>query len=305
MDQHTMPPVELQNDRLRLTVDPDHGAGILALGAFVDDTWLSLMPDTRRADCDLACASFLMVPYSNRIENGTFTFAGRTYQLQNADSHAIHGDTRKRPWRVTEQSQHHLRCTFSSAEHQPVNWPWPFDAEASFELRHEELHLGLRLTNRGGAAMPAGFGWHPYFSRALRHEGEPVALQFTLDGAYPDAHGNRIPSGPLAPLSPQQDFSRERLLAPDNFLDTCCHGFTGGHISWPQSGVRLRFAAAANCQHLVLYNPEGKPYFAVEPVTNANNGVNLLAQGDPTCGTVPLEPGASLDSSCTMTVEPM
>ena len=300
-----MPPVELQNDRLRLVVDPDHGAGILAFSTLVDGRWLPLMPDARRPDCDLACASFLMIPYSNRIENGAFTFADGAYQLENAVGHAIHGDTRKRPWNITDQSAQLLRCTFSSAEHNQVNWPWPFDTEATFEVRDDHLQLGLKLTNRGATAMPAGFGWHPYFSRALQQEGEPVVLQFALDGAYPDAHETRIPSGPLAPLAPHQDFRIERALLPDNALDTCCHGFAGGHIVWPESGVRLRLAAAANCRHLVLYNPVGKPYFAVEPVTNANNGVNLLAQGDPTCGTVSLEPGASLESGCALIVEPL
>ncbi len=298
-----VPPVELHNDALRLVVDADHGAGILAFSALADDSWLPLMPDARSPDCDLACASFLMIPYSNRIENGAFTFAGRTYQLANADGHAIHGDTRKRRWTVIQQSEKALRCRFSSTEHDHVNWPWPFAAEATFEVRDKQLLLGARLTNLGDAAMPAGFGWHPYFSRALRREGEPVALQFALEGAYPDAHDTRIPSGPLAALEPHQDFGREKALAPDNFLDSCCHGFAGGHITWPESGVRLHLAAADNCRHLVLYNPAGKPYFAVEPVTNANNGVNLLAQGDPTCGTISLEPGASLESGCSVTVE--
>lgn len=298
-----MPPAELHNDRLRLACDAEQGAGVLAFDTRVDGRWLPLMPDARHSDCGLACASFLMVPYSNRIANGAFTFAGRSYQLDNAAGHAIHGDTRKRPWQVAEQSAHALQCTFSSAEHDRVNWPWPFDAQARYELRDGSLHMGLTLTNRGDTAMPAGFGWHPYFSRSLTRDDEPVLLQFALEGAYPDAHDTRIPSGPLAPLAAHQDFGRERSLEPDNFLDSCCYGFTGGHVAWPDSGVRLRFAPPPTCRHLVLYNPSGKPYFAVEPVTNANNGANLLAAGDPTAGTVVLDPGASLESGCVLHVE--
>jgi aldose 1-epimerase len=298
-----MSTVALQNEYLRLVVDPENGAGTLAFSALINGQWLALMPDTQSSDGDLACANFLMVPYSNRIENGRFEFAGQTHQLQNGDQHAIHGDVRKRPWHIAEQSADRLRCTFSSAEYTEINWPWPFAAEALFALKDSSLHMHLALTNQGETPMPAGFGWHPYFSRSLTKAGEAVALQFDLDGAYPDANDTRIPSGPLAPLAPHQDFSREKVLAPDNFLDTCCYGFDGGYITWPESGVRLRLLPSANCRHLVLYNPAGTSYFAVEPVTNANNGANLLAQDDPTCGTIFLAPGATLAADCTLSLE--
>lgn len=51
-----------------------------------------------------------------------------------------------------------------------------------------------------------------------------------------------------------------------------------------------------------MYNP-AKPYFAVEPVTNANNGVNLLAEGDPTSGVRALQPGETLDATFDVLVE--
>lgn len=298
-----MSAIQLANETLRLVVDPQNGAGTLSFSALVNGQWLPLMPDAQNPDCDLASANFLMLPYSNRIADGRFEFAGQTHQLRNDAQHAIHGDVRKRPWTIIEQSTSTLRCSFSSAEHEDINWPWPFAATALFALTENNLLMRLTLKNQGDTPMPAGFGWHPYFSRALTQAGEPVHLQFALDGAYPDANDTRIPSGPLQPLAPNQDFSREKALAPDNFLDTCCYGFDGGYIAWPNSGVRLRFAPSANCRHLVLYNPAGTSYFAAEPVTNANNGVNLLAQNDPTCGTVSLDPGAEFSAQCTLSLE--
>ena len=293
----------LNNDLLQLTVDPVCGAGILACAGRVGNDWLPLMPDVSDPGSDLAAASFLMMPYSNRVENGAFTFAGGSYQLDGHKEHAIHGDVRKRSWKVAAQDAESVQCRFESTACEQVNWPWPFAAEAGYRLRGRSLHLELSLTNQGGTAMPAGFGWHPYFSRALTRAGEPVALEFPLEGVYPDADDTRIPSGPLQPLAAYQDFSTERRLDPGNFLDACCYGFTGGRITWPESGVRLHFEPAPNCRHLVLFNPSGKPYFAVEPVLNANNGVNLLAAGDETAGTIVLEPGATLESSCKLHLE--
>ena len=105
-------------------------------------------------------------------------------------------------------------------------------------------------------------------------------------------------------LAPHQDFTSESPLAPDNFLDTCFHGYDGqGHIAWPKSGVRLHFACSNACSHLILYNPAQKPYFAVEPVSNANDGVNLHARGDQTSGIAVLEPGQSLEAEFGLRVE--
>lgn len=296
--------ITLENSRLRALIDPDQGAGLLSFAAKKDGVWLPLTPDARRPDCDLTFASFLMVPYSNRVDNGAFTFRGRSYQLERGSEHAIHGDVRTRPWEVRQRTQTRLCCSFDSAAHDRVNWPWPFAVWAEFELRDRTFAARLTLWNRGHTAMPAGFGWHPYFNRALTTPGEPVHLCFQVRGAYPDADGSRIPSGPPQPPASNQDFSIEKSLDPDNFLDTCFQGYDGGgQISWPQSGVRLRFECSSGCTHLILYNPAGKPYFAVEPVTNANNGVNLLARSAYDGGIVVLEADASLEACFALHVD--
>ena len=297
-------PIVLTNDYLRTAIDPDQGTGLHSFQTCRDGTWLSLMPDVDDPSCDLAAASFLMVPYSNRIADGAFTFAGQNYKLQNAANHAIHGDVRKRPWTVAQHDIDRLVCTFDSGDYEDVNWPWAFAVRAEYELNGPTLRQRLVIRNRADRPMPAGCGWHPFFNRAPTAADAAVHLKFQVTGAYPDGYGNRIPSGRAESLADHQDFRAVEPLAIDNFLDTCFHGYDGsGHIAWPASGIRVRFACSAACTHLVLYNPKGKPYFAVEPVTNANDGVNLHARGDQTSGITVLEPGQDLKTSFEMQVE--
>jgi len=284
-----MTSVCIENARLRAVIDPDAGASVLAFSVAKEGQWLPVMPDVLQERSELKYASFLMMPYSNRIENGHFTFEDTEYLL--------HGDVRARAWTVVERTPERLCCAFRSTEHEAVNWPWPFDAQIAYELRDETLCSRVSLRNRSETSMPAGFGWHPYFSRQLSPDDGEVRLKVKVDGAYPDAHGTRIPSGPAEPLAPNQDFSAEKVLAPDSFLDTCCTGYDGnGHIHWPGSGVSAHFACSPECSHVVLFNPAGAPHFAVEPVTNANNGVNLLARGWTDAGTVTLPPGEVLEA---------
>ena len=299
-----MAAVCLENPLLRAVIDPEAGASVQAFSMAREGQWLQVMPDVQRADCELKHSSFLMLPYSNRIEDGHFVFDGREYQLQRGEEHAIHGDVRARAWTVVESTRTRLCCGFDSAEHEAVNWPWPFGAQLEYELGDETLSSRVSLRNESDTSMPAGFGWHPYFSRQLSPDDGEVRLQVKAGAAYPDAEGTRIPSGPAEPLAPNQDFGVERMLAPDNFLDTCCTGYDGnGHISWPGSGVSAHFACSAECTHVVLYNPAGVPHFAVEPVTNANNGVNLLARGWADAGTVVLRPGEVLEARFDLRME--
>ena len=65
----------------------------------------------------------------------------------------------------------------------------------------------------------------------------------------------------------------------------------------------LTFDCSAECGHLVVYNPIEHPFFALEPVTNANDGVNLLAKGDQTSGIRILEPGETLEASFRMLID--
>lgn len=298
-----MTTIPLANEHLQLTVDPNQGVNVLAGYVQRQGVWLPFMPDVTASDTDLKASSFLLAPYSNRIENGQFAFQGKEYQLTNGARHASHGDVRGRPWQITQQSATAIRCTFDSRTFADVNWPWPFSATVAYVLKENILSSQLTVTNEGETPMPAGLGWHPYYNRTLTRQGEAVTLHFQAPLVYPDANDNRIPSGPVQPVAPDQDFHEERELTPANFIDACFYGYDGdGTIAWPESGVRLRYRASANCRHLILFNP-AKPYFAAEPVTNANNGVNLLAAGDPTSGISILQPNETLVATFDVSTE--
>jgi len=295
--------IPLENEILRVYVDPEQGTSIKGLYALKGGAWLPLMPDVRQAQTRLDASSFLMIPYSNRIENGAFTFQGQTYQLEGAERHAIHGDVRTRAWRIEHWTVTALHCSFKSVEYENVNWPWPFEARAEYSLQGSVFSQRLTLWNRDESDMPAGFGWHPYFTRALTREREPVYVQFNVAGVYPDAHDNRIPSGPPQPLAEEQDHSTAKLLDPDDFWDACFQGYDGkGSIAWPATGVRIAFSCSPECTHLVVYNPPF-PVFAMEPVTNANNGVNQLAAGWSDSGVAVLGPGECLSARFDMHID--
>lgn len=297
-------PVILQNEKLRAVITPERGAGMLAFQANCGGEWVNVMPDAREERHGLTWCNWMMVPYSNRIENGVFRFEGKEYTLENGENHAIHGDGRNRVWCAEDVTDTYLRCDLQSTAHKGFNWPWAIEARGEYEIMENVFSMRLSLWNRDTTPMPAGFGWHPYFMRWLTREGEPALMQMTVHGIYPDANDNRIPSGPAEPPAEGVDFSHEKMVKPGSFFDCCCTGYDGGGtIRWPESEVKLTFKCSPNLSHLVIYNPDGKEYFAAEPVTNANNGVNLLAEGDPASGIVTLAPDESLEARFDIVVD--
>jgi aldose 1-epimerase len=292
--------IVLGSERLRLELDPAIGGSILAFEARLGDGWSPILrPSQRPLLRSSNASSFPLAPYSNRLRDGVFRFEGGSYRLRHPEKHAIHGDVRDRPWQVTSQSREEVALALRSADFSDFNFPFPISCEARFVLHGSSLRMGLRIENAGSVRMPAGCGFHPYFQRALVPD-ENVELELHVSGVYPG--DTPLPTGSPVSVPLAQDFSRRRPL--DVSLDHCFAGWDGrAVVHWPSSGVTLRVEATPAFSHVILYSPPGEPFFALEPVTNANDGFNLLAAGQADTGVVVLEPGEALEADVLFQLE--
>lgn len=285
--------------------------GVQWLGAQVkrQDLWHDVVPDCRPGaskpaagqspEAPLPAASFHMIPYSNRIRDGRFTFNGEQIQLENAAAHAIHGALRKLPWQIRHADQNSLLCGFDSRAHGAINWPWPIEAFIEQRVSSDTLSSKISITNHGNSPMPVGTGWHPYFVRQI---GQAMpTLTLPVDSVFPDAAGDCLPDGPAERLPIHLDFRHSRELDPDQRIDCCLSGLSGTcHIHWKEAGIELLMNASEHCKYLVLFNPD-KPHFALEPVTNANDAFNLAARGIDS-GTAVIDAGQSYSVSMDLQV---
>ena len=178
----------LENSRLRLEVAPEAGASIVSFSALRDGTARPILrptpADAIAANNSSAMSCFALVPYSNRLRDARFDFRGRTFVLRanTADGHAIHGDVRKRPWRLVEETATRLAFAFDSRDFGDVNFPFAFTSSLAYELAGDTLALSLSVTDADASAMPAGLGFHPYFRRALDRADDGVELRFAASG---------------------------------------------------------------------------------------------------------------------------
>ena len=111
-------------------------------------------------------ASFPLVPYSNRIGNGIFEWAGKRFPLAlnfQPEPHAIHGVGFMRAWQV--RSRETASATLVLNHRPGASWPFAFEAEQRFSLGERTLTIEMRARNLENRAVPLAFGHHPYFPR--------------------------------------------------------------------------------------------------------------------------------------------
>lgn len=283
--------------------------GSLAFGQIRhDDGWVDLFrgtPSDRYTDAE-QCASFALLPWSNRVRDGVLVFGGNAHRLRvNApDGTAIHGAAREFPWTVEAEGGTGIVVAFDSREFHGVNYPWKFSARLTYRLDGRCLVMTVALRNEDAVPIPAGFGHHPYFHRSLNGSGDEVLLQvpceqyFVLDRA--------LPQGPPVPVEPRVDFRTPRPLG-DEFVDDCLTGRRRDapiRLTYPGTGRIVSIRADSVFAHIVVYVPAGSPYFAVEPVSNANDGFTLYDRGVPGSGIFVLEPGEERHGNIWLELEP-
>ncbi|MCQ4310437.1 aldose 1-epimerase [Pseudomonas stutzeri] len=284
----------LQKGPLRLSICPALGGAITRLtfdGIDLLRPWDG-SDSVRRTGC------FVLAPFSNRVGNGGFEFEGERYSLRNlSPDHAlpIHGVAWKRSWMLTAQSETELTLRLT---HQPEgegrsDWPFAFELEHELRLNEQGVELSLNLRNTDTRSMPAGLGWHPYFARH-----DDCVLQFAAQSVWLNDERN-LPAE-LVSVPAQWDFRQpERLAEPG--LDNCFVGWDGrAWIHWPEKGIALTMTSAL--QHLVVFTPPAEMgFFAVEPVSHANNA---LGMHDPmTNGIRILAPGEAMTANCRISIE--
>ena len=285
----------------RLEVCPDAGASVARYQTMVDGNqvhWLRpASAETLRQGDPLGMACFPLVPFSNRIRRGRFSFHGRQVTLPSNRSnmpHAIHGHGWQAAWAVSDRSPEAVTLEYV---HAADAWPYPYRARQHFRLTDAALSITLEVENIGGEAMPAGLGLHPYFSR---RDGARVAT--AVDRVW--LTDDEVLPTELAPVPTDWRLS-DGLDVDAVALD---NGFTGwnGHarIDWPASGQALSIEADAAFRFMVIFTPPGADFFCVEPVSHCTDAVNMAAAGRNDTGMAVLSPGERLSGTVTFTPGP-
>jgi aldose 1-epimerase len=214
-----------------------------------------------------ATAGFPLVPYSNRIGQGAFEWAGQRISVARnfpPEPHAIHGVGFERPWQVASRSAE--SATLSLKHHADGRWPWTFEARQRITLSEDLLSVELEATNLEAQPVPLSFGYHPYFP----YHG--ARLSFHAQGVWLTGEDS-LPTEWVKP-SGALDFS-DGCAVEHADVDHCYGGWNGvAMIMWPDQAHALGITASRELTHAVVCIRAADAVFCFEPVAHSNNALN-------------------------------
>jgi aldose 1-epimerase len=283
MTETTTPSFELHAGALRLALRPDLGGCISGLWHRDTPILRSTEPAALQAVRPAAC--YPLVPYSNRLAYRKFRWKGHDYTTQpNFDDspHSLHGVGWRRPWEIVSSSV--LEVVLRLDHKGDADWPFAFEATQYFNLTPHSMTVQMAITNRTEIAQPVGLGWHPYFVKRERSRLH-VELAERWDS---DAAGLPIRKHPQSGID--SDVSHLDF-------DNCFDGWRGpARIRDERFSLQL----TSSLDHLVVYTPQDKPYFCVEPVSHVSNAIHMAEPAHH--GLRTLAPGESFEAAMTLEV---
>ena len=287
----TSEPFSLGAGELGLDLVPAIGGSVASFRLGDIELMRPLSAADRVAGNVLGVAMFPMTPYANRIAGNRFDFRGKSYTVaanNPPERFNVHGTGWHRPWRVTEQSATEARLELEVIE---AGAAYAYRASQHFVLTPEALSVTLTIANAGAEVMPFGFGLHPWFERDA-----DVTLQFSARRFYLE-EPEGVSGNPVT-LPPELDFASARPL-PRGWRNNDHGGWDGvATLRFPGRGVGLTLRADPVFKHLMLYADPTRPYFCVEPQSNAAGAFNRPGGlDDPEQGVIVLEPGASAEGT--------
>ena len=258
----------IKSGRAELMLAPSLGGGIARLdvnGKPVLRPWGGNKMDL------FSLSSNVLVPFSNRISNGGFTWNGIHHSVRpnlNNEALPIHGDGFTRAWVFSSESKPKMTLSHGSIG------PWIYNAEQEFDLSPEHLKIALYITNKGTQSLPFGCGFHPWFPRTSR-----TRLTFEANRVWLE-NSQHLPSKELLLIdNPSWQFEKLRPL-PDTWINNCYVSWTGtAKIEQGADATPCVINASSNLSNAIVFSPNASSnFFCFEPVSHPVDAFNLPGQ---------------------------
>ena len=284
-------PLRLVAGKLALDLAPEIGGSVASFRHHGIELMRPLSVTDWIAGNVLGVAMFPMTPYANRIAGNNFVFRGKAWGVSSnnpPERFNVHGTGWRRKWQVAQHKPAEAMLKLDVIE---AGEAYSYRASQHFTLTSNALSVKMRLVNVGSETLPFGFGLHPWFPRDA-----DVTLAFRAQRFYLEEPEGV--SGNSITLAPELDFAMARPL-PLGWRNNNYGGWDGqATLRFPSRGVGLTLSAGSLFKHLMLYADPTKPYFCLEPQSNASGAFNRPGGfEDPEEGVIVLEPGESAEGT--------
>jgi galactose mutarotase-like enzyme len=195
----------------------------------------------------------VLFPSPGKLVDDAWAYAGRRGAMRQ------HGFARNLAWQVAGSTASAATLTLVANDQTRAAFPWDFVVEQTFVVHGASLRLDQRVTNRSDAAMPFGFGFHPYF--------------FVPDAAKRDTTITTRATQAFDNVAKQPiELTTIDLTRPEVDLHLLDHGAYPGALVSPLGTVQLR--GSPEYTHWVVWTLAGRDFVCLEPWTCPGNALN-------------------------------
>ncbi len=213
----------------------------------------------------------------NRISGGSFSFDGRTYRFPVNESKtgcALHGSLHESAFDVTEQSENHITCLYSSP--QTKDFPHEFEVELAYTLTESTLKQRTTVRNRSDTNMPVFLGFHTTFNVPFVKGGNAEDVRILAElGDFFERDENYLPTGTILPEDTVTEAFRRGGYIPNEKLSRHYKANGKGALSLAdmRHGIKLEYRNSENLPFRLIYS-EGSGFICLEPQTCLANAAN-------------------------------
>jgi len=243
----------------------------------------------------------VLLPWPNRIEDGTYEFGGARHQLPLNEveaRNAIHGLVRWSAWSATDHSPD--RVLLEHTLHPQPGYPFSLALGIEYSLSQDGLRVTSTATNVGPEACPYGFGMHPYLTMGTEKVDELILHAPGRTVLTTNDRGIPVGSEPVE--GTEYDFRRPRPIGTAKLdhaftdLERDGDGLANVELRHPEDERTILVWLDESHRYVQLFTGDPLPdvdrrSLAVEPMTCAPNAFRT---GD---GLLVLEPGETTTST--------
>ncbi len=216
--------------------------------------------------------SAILLPYPNRLRDGQYTHAGKSYQFEinNKDTqNSIHGFGKNAPMTVKKvkitADEAMILCVW---EHDGAHRAYPFRFKVSIKmiLRGGAFEMKMAFHNLDEGLIPVGLGWHPYF--IMSENVSDTSLQMP-ESQLIAIDERMLPTGEKTAYSEFNtlkkigDSSLDNgffIIEKDNTASVILESARGRLHYWQEIGV-------SKWNFLQVFTPPHRKSIAIEPMT--------------------------------------
>jgi len=271
---------QLENERMLVVVIPSEGANLISL--YDKEKRLEILRTPKTLDeyesRKMTFGTPVLFP-PNRIEDATFTFDGRKYELEMnraKENNHIHGFVHNKEWKVKEmnQEENSIVLQLRSIEHKDIvsQFPHEFVMEMTVILTNDGVEQRLTIKNDSEKTMPLGIGYHTTF---FFDQNESV-LNMEIGNQW-ELGERGLPTGEFL-QSPYQGKLSEGMLLKDIALDDVYQmsNVKKAVIQHKKEKIEVTYEVDEKFNQWVLFTADGKSDFiAIEPYSWVTNAPNL------------------------------